>query len=124
MKTFKPYSIKDLTLINRIVMPPMCMYSAEQSGKANAIFISIIIQQDAIGGVGLIIVEATGVTPNGRISDQRLRYLGKMIKLQGLKKIVHGVKQYNTKIAIQLNHGGRKYEGQSGDLLAPSPIPF
>jgi len=64
---FSAFNLKNLTLRNRIVMPPMCMYSAE-NGLANE-WHQIHYGTRAVGGVGLIIVEATAVQPVGRISD-------------------------------------------------------
>lgn len=122
MKTFESYKLKNLNLKNRIVMPPMDMYSADQSGIANE-FHNNHYTTRAIGGVGFIIVESTAVTPNGRISDNDLG-LWNEEQVEGLKKIVDNVKKYGSKIAVQLNHGGRKYTGNSGEVLAPSAIPF
>lgn len=70
MKLFSPFQIKNMTLRNRVVMPPMCMYSAE-NGMPNAFHFTHYTSR-AVGGVGLIIIEATGVMPNGRISDHCL----------------------------------------------------
>lgn len=120
MKTFEEYNIKSLKLKNRIVMPPMCMYSADNNGLINDFHFSHYTAR-AIGGVGFIIVEATGVTPNGRISDNDLG-LWDNTQIEGLKRIVDGVKKYGSKIAIQINHAGRKYEGTSGRIVAPSGV--
>lgn len=122
MKTFEEYKLKNLYLKNRIVMPPMDMYSADESGKANEFHYNHYITR-AIGGVGFIIVESTAVIPNGRISDNDLgiwddEHIGE------LSNIVNSVKKYGAAIAIQLNHGGRKYVGNSGEVLAPSAIAF
>lgn len=120
MKTFENFNIKNLNFRNRIVMPPMCMYSADESGKVNDFhFVHYVTR--AIGGVGLIILESTGVSPNGRITDGDLG-IWSDDHIEGLKKLVNGVKNNGAAIAVQLNHGGRKYEGTSGDLLAPSAI--
>jgi len=122
VKTFEKYKLKNLNLVNRIVMPPMDMYSADQSGIANELHYNHYTTR-AIGGVGLIIVESTAVTPNGRISDNDLG-LWTDEQIENLKKIVDSVKKYGSNIAIQLNHGGRKYVGSSGEVLAPSEIAF
>ena len=121
MKTFEEYSIKSLKLKNRVVMPPMCMYSADDSGEVNDFHINHYTTR-SIGGVGLIIVESTGITPNGRITDNDLGiWDDKHIK--GLKNLVQSVKKHGSKIAIQLNHAGRKYTG-SGQPVAPSAISY
>lgn len=121
MKTFQPYTIKNMTLKNRIVMPPMCMYSAEANGFVNN-FHRIHYGARALGGVGLIIVEATGVAPNGRISDNDLG-LWSDEQMEGMRSLVDSLHEAATKVAIQLNHAGRKYEG-SGEKVGVSPIRF
>lgn len=71
-KLFTPITIKDMTLKNRIVMSPMCMYSShEKDGKLTPFHMAHYISR-AIGQVGLIIVEASAVNPQGRITDQDL----------------------------------------------------
>ena len=122
MNTFKNYTLKNTNFKNRIVMPPMCMYSSDETGTAND-FHYIHYATRAIGGVGLIIVESTGVVNNGRITDNDLG-IWDDTQIDGLKNIVDDVKKYGSKIAIQLNHGGRKYTGTSGDAVAPSTVKF
>lgn len=121
MKIFESHTLGNLELKNRIVMPPMCMYVANEAGEVNDFHINHYMTR-AIGGLGLIIVEATGVTPNGRISDKDLG-LWDDKHVEGLKKIVDAVKSYGSKIAIQLNHGGRKYEGEK-EVVGVSPEAF
>lgn len=122
MRIFESYKLKNTTLKNRIVMPPMCMFSSDNTGTAKDFhFIHYVTR--ALGGAGLIIIESTGVAKNGRISDEDLG-LWDDSQIDGLKKIVNGVKKYGSKIAIQLNHGGRKYIGASGDVVAPSAVSF
>ncbi|MDF2945252.1 MAG: dehydrogenase [Herbinix sp.] len=122
MKTFKNYNLKNLNLKNRIVMPPMCMYSSDVAGIANDFHYTHYVTR-AIGAVGLIIVESTGVIENGRTTDSDLGIWDDK-HIDGLKKIVDGVKKYGSKIAIQLNHGGRKYTGTASQAVAPSAIKF
>lgn len=122
MNIFSNYDLKNTTLKNRIVMPPMCMYSADNDGKATDFHYNHYITR-AIGGVGFIIVEATGITENGRISDNDLGIWDDS-HIDGLKTIVEGVKKHGSKIAIQLNHAGRKYIGNFSEAVAPSKIGF
>ena len=126
MKFLEEYKIKNLNLKNRIVMPPMCMYSADDSGDTkghvNDFHMTHYISR-AIGGVGLIIVEATGITPNGRISSNDLGIWSDS-HIEGLKKLVDGAKKYDTKIGIQLSHAGRKCESDDEYIVAPSPIRY
>ncbi len=122
MKAFEGYQVKNLVLKNKIVMPPMCMYSADETGQVND-FHLVHYTTRAVGGVGLVIVESTGVAPNGRISDQDLGIWSNE-QLSGLQKLVQSVQKHGAKIAIQLNHAGRKYTGTAGTPVAPSPLKF
>lgn len=122
MNIFKSYTLKNANLKNRIVMPPMCMYSSDDTGKVKDFHYDHYVTR-AIGGVGLIIIEATGVAKNGRTTDRDLGIWDDE-HIDGLKNIVHGVKKYGSKIAIQLNHGGRKYIGTAGEAVAPSAVKF
>ncbi|KKB37206.1 NADPH dehydrogenase NamA [Bacillus thermotolerans] len=120
-KLFEPYTIKDVTLKNRIVMSPMCMYSAEQDGKVNDWHL-VHYPARAVGQVGLIMVEATGVTPEGRISERDLGIWSDE-HIDGLKRLVSLIKPHGAKTAIQLAHAGRKAEVR-GEILAPSALAF
>ncbi len=133
MKLFTPITFRDVELKNRIVMSPMCMYSAEE-GVAND-FHFVHYGSRAQGGAGLIVVEATGVEPRGRISDKCLGIWNDEQAL-ALKKIVDFVHQNSeSKIGIQLAHAGRKGSvsaetnrqmsiEEGWETIAPSPIPF
>ncbi|AGF56040.1 MULTISPECIES: NADPH dehydrogenase NamA [Clostridium] len=122
MKTFENYKLKNMNLKNRIVMPPMCMYSSDETGIANDFHYTHYVTR-AIGAVGLIIVESTGVSENGRTTDRDLGIWDDK-HIDKLKKIVDGVNNYGSKIAIQLNHAGRKYTGTASQAVAPSAIKF
>ncbi|WP_238900570.1 NADPH dehydrogenase NamA [Clostridium sp. YIM B02500] len=122
MNTFKNYTLKNTNLKNRIVMPPMCMYSSDETGMANDFHYTHYVSR-AIGAVGLIILESTGVVENGRTTDNDLG-IWDDTHIDGLKRIVNGVKKYGSKIAIQLNHGGRKYTGTASQAVAPSAVKF
>lgn len=123
MKLLENYSINDLKLKNRIVMAPMCMYQVyNKDGVATSFHKSHYVAR-AIGQVGLIIVEATGVMNNGRITDHCLGlYNDKQI--EPLKEIVDAVHCQGSKIAIQLNHAGRKSETTNLRHIGPSAIKF
>ena len=122
-KLFTEITVGDLRIKNRIVMPPMCMYQADNSGNAQDFHITHYATR-AMGGVGLIIVEATAVEPCGRISDQDLG-IWSDDHIEGLKKITDQVKSYGAHIGIQLNHAGRKCGAKSEKTIyAPSPIAF
>lgn len=120
MKTFERYNIKDLKLKNRIVMPPMCTYSSDKDGFVKD-FHRTHYASRAIGGTSLIILEATAIIPNGRISNKDLGIWDDR-HIDGLKSIVENVQPYGTKIAIQLAHAGRKSDSGDEYIVAPSPI--
>jgi NADPH2 dehydrogenase len=121
-KLFSPYQIKGLTLKNRIVMAPMCMYSCDQEdGKVNNWHLTHYTSR-AVGQVGLIIVEATAVTPQGRISSNDLG-IWSDDHIEGLSKVTALVKEHGTAIGIQLAHAGRKAMIE-GEIIAPSAIAF
>lgn len=104
-KLFSTLKINDTILKNRIVVSPMCMYSAE-NGFAND-FHFVHYGSRAIGGVGLIIQEATAVSPEGRISLGDLG-LYKDEHIEYLKKITSFINQHGSVAGIQLAHAGRK----------------
>lgn len=123
MKLFESTKIKNMEVKNRFVMPPMCMYQVDkEDGVANSFHKAHYISR-AISQVGLVIVESTGVTENGRISDYDLG-LWDDHQVDGLKEIVDGVKREGSKIAIQLNHAGRKSETKELRHIGPSKISF
>ncbi|MDT8717541.1 NADPH dehydrogenase NamA [Clostridium sp. 19966] len=122
MNIFENYTLKSMTVRNKLVMPPMCMYSSDSTGIANDFHYNHYITR-AIGGVGFIILESTGVAKNGRTTDNDLG-IWEDSQIEGLKNIVSGSKKYGARIAVQLNHGGRKYEGKAGEVVAPSAVKF
>ena len=119
---FSSYALGKLTLKNRIVMAPMCMYSAGSDGKATDWHV-LHYATRAMGQVGLVIVEATGVAPEGRISNRDLG-LWEDAQITPLSRIVEAAHAAGGKIAIQLNHAGRKSEVPDTVLAAPSNIAF
>ena len=121
-KLFSPYTIKEVTFKNRIVMAPMCMYSSPSKDGKVADWHRTHYATRAVGGVGLIILEATAVTPEGRISDQDLGIWSDE-HIAGLKEITDLIHQHGAKAGIQLAHAGRKADLE-GTIYAPSAIPF
>jgi NADPH2 dehydrogenase len=100
----------------------MCMYSCpEQDGKANTWHFTHYTSR-AVGGVGLIIVEASAVTPQGRISPEDLGIWSDE-HVEGLQHLVRLSHEQDAKIGIQLAHAGRKAM-VDGPIIAPSAIPF
>ena len=119
---FSGIKIKDLTSKNRIVMPPMCMYSAGNDGKVNDWHL-VHYPTRAIGGVGLIIVEATAVEPRGRISAKDLG-IWSDDQLAGLKQLVDQIHVSGSQVIVQLAHAGRKCKVKEEAIIAPSAIAF
>ncbi len=118
---FEPYTHKNVTLPNRIVMSPMCMYSATPNGEVSDWHI-VHYGTRAVGRVGLILLEATAVESRGRISDRDLGIWGDH-HVEGLKKLVDFAHGQGVKIGIQLAHAGRKAVLDE-PIIAPSAIPF
>jgi NADPH2 dehydrogenase len=121
-KLFESYTLKNIELKNRIVMAPMCMYSSHnEDGKIENWHRTHYVSR-AVGGAGLIIQEATAVTPQGRISPQDLG-IWSDDHIDGLSGLVNLIKEQGAKTGIQLAHAGRKAVLE-GDIIAPSAIPF
>ena len=119
---FSPIVVGNMNLSNRIVMAPMCQYFARNDGIATDWHVQHYTGR-AVGKVGLIIVEANGITPGGRISDNDLGLWDEK-QIAGLKTIVDNAHTHGAKIAIQLNHAGRKSMVEGVESVAPSRIRF
>ncbi len=122
MYLLKELTIKNMTLRNRIVMPPMCMYSSKGGGMPTDFHFTHYTSR-ALGGAALIIMEATGVLPEGRISDHCLG-LWNDEQAAALAPIVAACQKQGAKVAIQINHAGRKCEAQAETIFGPSALPF
>ena len=104
-KLLSPLKIKDVLLKNRIVISPMCQYSAID-GFAND-FHLVHLGSRAIGGSALIIQEATAVSPEGRITPGDLG-LWNNKHIDKLKEITKFIHEHNSVAGIQLAHAGKK----------------
>src|SRR5580765_6536159 len=102
---FDELKIRDVTLANRIGVSPMCQYSCDDGLATDWHFVHL--GSRAVGGAGLVIVEATAVLPEGRISpaDSGI-YLDDHV--QPFAKIAGFLKQHGAIPGIQLAHAGRK----------------
>ncbi|WP_444756680.1 NADH:flavin oxidoreductase/NADH oxidase [Pseudomonas sp. A014] len=109
MKLFEPVALRDVTLRNRLVVSPMCQYSA-QGGYVNDHHL-INLGRFAMGGFGLIMVEATAVVPEGRITHGDLG-LWSDDHIPGLQRIAEALKNYGAVAAIQIAHAGPKAASQ------------
>jgi 2,4-dienoyl-CoA reductase-like NADH-dependent reductase (Old Yellow Enzyme family) len=131
-----PLTIRGVRLPNRIVMSPMCQYCATE-GLADDWHL-VHLGSRAVGGVGLIVVEATAVTRDGRITPADLGIWGEE-HVEPLARIARFVDRMGKVPGIQLAHAGRKAscrvpweggaalttEAQGGwPVVGPSPIPF
>lgn len=131
-----PLTLRSVTLRNRIGVSPMCQYSAT-GGQANTWHL-VHYGSRAVGGAGLVLVEATAVTPQGRISPHDLG-LWSDTQVEPLARIARVVEEHGAVPGVQLAHAGRKAstrrpweggataslnEGGWVDLSAPSAIPF
>jgi len=122
MKIFEPVSIKSLTLKNRAVMAPMCMYAADKAGHPSQ-FHYVHYPTRAYGGVGLIIQEATAVEPRGRITDDDLG-IWSDDHIPGLSKLVAMVHEAGAKMAVQIAHAGRKSRATGEPIVSSTDVPF
>lgn len=138
---FEPYTLRSLTVQNRIWMAPMCQYSAARSGPetgAAGDWHFAHYAARAVGGAGLILVEATAVSPQGRISPHDLG-IWNDTQVAALRRITGFLREQGTVPGIQLAHAGRKastaapWDGKGAPLpadgsgwptVAPSPVPF
>ena len=102
---FTELKLRDITLANRIGIPPMCQYSAHDGTASDWHFVHYGTR--AVGGAGLIIVEATAVLPEGRISPGDLG-LWDDRHAEPLKPITRFAREQGCTIAVQLAHAGRK----------------
>ena len=102
---FQPFELKDVRLRNRIAVPPMCQYMAEE-GVVNDWHLSHYTSL-ARGGAGLVIVEATAVSPEGRITPN-CTGLWNDDQAQAMQPIVNNIKAAGAVAGIQIGHAGRK----------------
>jgi 2,4-dienoyl-CoA reductase-like NADH-dependent reductase (Old Yellow Enzyme family) len=131
-----PLTVRGVTLRNRIVMSPMCQYSADDGFASD--WHLVHLGSRAAGGVGLVVVEATAVTAEGRITPKDLGIWDDR-HVEPLARIVRFVESQGAVAGIQLAHAGRKasclppwlggavitHPGAGGwRPVAPSPVPF
>ncbi|MEN8654142.1 NADH:flavin oxidoreductase/NADH oxidase [Streptomyces sp. 21So2-11] len=137
---FEPYTLRSLTVPNRVWMAPMCQYSAQPTGPEAGVahdwhFAHYAAR--AAGGTGLILVEATSVSPEGRISAYDLG-IWNDTQVEALARITRFLKTQGTVPGIQIAHAGRKastgrpwvdggpvgVDAGGWQPSAPSPVPF
>jgi 2,4-dienoyl-CoA reductase-like NADH-dependent reductase (Old Yellow Enzyme family) len=132
---FDPWTVRSVTLRNRIGVSPMCQYSSED-GLATEWHVVHLCSR-AVGGAGIVIVEATAVSPEGRITPGDAGLWADR-HIEPLARINRFMKQHGAVPGIQLAHAGRKAsaarpwqggahlpnEAAGWDTLAPSAIAF
>ncbi len=132
---FTPLKIREVELKNRIAVSPMCQYSAED-GFANDWHL-VHLGSRAVGGAGLVIMEASAISPEGRITPDDLG-IWQDAHIPPLKRIVDFIHSQGSVAGIQIAHAGRKASHSSpwkgGRFLseeeggwhtvAPSAMPF
>ena len=132
---YQPFKLRDLTLKNRLVVSPMCQYSAKDGVPNDWHFVHL--GSRAVGGAALVIVEATGVSPEARISHGDTG-LWNDEQTTAFARITAFIKSQNAASGIQLAHAGRKAssalpweQGANRSLktnawqtYAPSALPF
>ncbi|YCH29962.1 NADH:flavin oxidoreductase/NADH oxidase [Erwinia sp. PK3-005] len=133
---FSPFSLKDVTLRNRIAVPPMCQYTATD-GLIND-WHRVHYSGLARGGAGLVIVEATAVAPEGRITPGCLGIWNDE-QAEKLAQIARDIKAAGAVPGIQIAHAGRKAsanrpwegddhiaadDGRGWETIAPSAVAF
>ncbi len=102
---FQPFTLRDLTFGNRVMVTPMCQYVADDGHVVDWHFAHH--GRFALGGVGAAMVESTGVTRNGRITPGCLGiYLDSHI--EGLSRVTDLYHRHDIPVGIQLSHAGRK----------------
>lgn len=105
-KLFQPFTVGGLTLSNRIVIAPMCQYSAEDGRMTD--WHMIHLGQLALSGAGLLTIEATAVTPEGRITYGDVGLWDDATEA-AMARVLDGIRRWSDMpIAIQLSHAGRK----------------
>ncbi|MFB8106733.1 NADH:flavin oxidoreductase/NADH oxidase [Streptomyces sp. NPDC056007] len=137
---FTPLTLRSLEIANRVWMSPMCMYSAASHGPEAGVptdFHLTHLASRAAGGAGLVMAEATGVRPDGRISPWDLG-LWNDRQQEAFARIAAAIASHGSVPAIQLAHAGRKastdrpwlggeYVPESDGgwrSVAPSPVAF
>ena len=134
---YTPFSLRGITLRNRVGMSPMCQYSCEaRDGRVTDWHLQHTASR-AVGGVGLIVVEATAVEARGRISPQDLG-LWEDAQIEPLRRLSDVIRENGAVPGIQIAHAGRKastfrpWQGGgplaasdgSWPIVGPSPIPY
>lgn len=120
---FSPLNIRNMTLSNRAVMPPMGTALAERGGNVGEALLAYLRRQ-ATSGAGLLISEITAVHPSGVVGPSEVGSWDDTF-IPGLKKMADALHTCGSKAAMQLHHAGREsfYMLKKGLALGPSALP-
>ncbi len=133
---FQPFKLGGLSLENRVVIAPMCQYSADEGAATD--WHMIHLGHLALSGAGLLIIEATAVEPVGRITPADLGLYSDRTE-EALARVLRAIRAYSPiPVSIQLAHAGRKAScqvpweggkqiprGEGGwQTVAPSAVPY
>lgn len=137
---FEPYTLRSLTIPNRVWMAPMCQYSADKTGPNAGVpqdwhFAHLAAR--ATGGTGLILTEATAVSPEGRISVADVG-IWNDTQVEAFRRITRFLAAQGAVAGVQLAHAGRKAsterpwkgggpvapDANGWEVVAPSAVPF
>ncbi|KAI7890630.1 uncharacterized protein EV154DRAFT_544033 [Mucor mucedo] len=137
VKLFQPFQQKSITMDNRIGVSPMCVYSAVD-GHLNDFYVTHY-GSFALKGAGLVIIEATSVSPEGRVTPQ-CAGIWSDAHIPGIQNVVQVIKSQGSVPGMQLTHAGRKAStaapfkgdyiesdtdgGWLKDVVSASEIPF
>lgn len=105
VKLFTPYKLREITFRNRVFVSPMCQYSATDGMPNN--WHLVHLGSRAVGGAGLVMAEATAVSPIGRITPFDLG-IWSDAHTEAFRPIVEFIRQHGAVPAIQIAHAGRK----------------
>ena len=119
---FSPLTLRGVTLPNRIGVSPMCQYCCDDDGKPTEWHLVHLVPR-AMGGAGLTIVEATAVTPEGRISPGDVGLWGAQ-HIGPHARLVEAIARTGSVPGIQLGHAGRKAARGPGWVHAPAEKPW
>ena len=114
---FSPFTLKDVTLRNRIVMSPMTIYRSVDGKMTD--FHVMLMGSRAAGGFGLVFPEQIAVAPDGRTSTG-CAGLYDDARMEGLARVAAIIKDMGAVPAIQLGHTGRKGSEKSPGMARPS----
>jgi len=120
---FSPFTIKNISLNNRIVMPALASFLIGNDGSISDATIEHY-RRRAAGGPAMVIVEACAVSPEGVVSAHQARIYDDRF-IDGLSKIASAMKEEGAVPAVQIHHGGRQTSVKviKRKPLAPSPLP-